>query len=142
MPSGRCRLPGTASRPEALLDRGDVVDATTQPSQPPPASEARRDRLAEGRLVGRRVVEHLDDLEVVVLRQREDHVARAEPGVDPAVDRRDADELGQSGGRGLEATGLRCIRDVVNSHTEHRDTRQGVLLTTPPLSCGVVTRVT
>ena len=117
---------------EALLDHGDVVDGD-DPAEPAAAGlGGGTDGLPEGRLVGGRVVQHLDDLEVVVLGQGEDDVARAEPGVHPAIDRRDADELGQPGGRGLEATGLCRIRDVVNSHTEHRDTRQGVLLTTPP----------
>ena len=108
---------------EALLDRRMSSTATTQPSQPPPASERGPDGLAEGRLVGGRVVEHLDDLDVALVRQREDDVARAEPGVNAAVDRLHTDQLGQAGGRGLQAVVLRCIGDVVNSHTVHRGTR-------------------
>ncbi len=101
VPSGGAGCPDRLAT-ESLLDLGDVVDGD-DPAEPAAAGlGGRTDGLTEGRLVGRRVVEHLDDLEVVVLGQGEDHVARAEAGMHPSVDRRDADEVGQSGGRGLE----------------------------------------
>ena len=59
--------------------------ATTQPSQPPPSGGAGLHGLAERRLVGGRVVERLDDLEVGAVGERQGHVAGAEARVDAAV---------------------------------------------------------
>ena len=64
-PSGRWRLPLADSRPSRFSTAAMSSTATTQPSQPPPSSGAGPDGLAERRLVGGRVVEHLDDLEVL-----------------------------------------------------------------------------
>ena len=64
MPSGRCRLPLTASRPRRASCGAMSSTATTQPSQPPPSCGAGAHGLSERGLVGGRVVEDLDDLEV------------------------------------------------------------------------------
>ena len=77
-------LDGLAAEP--LLDGVMSSTATTQPSQPPPSAERARTAWPNGRLVGGRVVEHLDDLEVGAVGQRQDHVAGPEPRVDAAVD--------------------------------------------------------
>ena len=88
VPSGRCRLPATASRPSRFSTVRDVVDRD-DPAEPAAAERgAGAHGLAERRLVGGRVVEHLDDLEVGVVGQRQDHVAGAEAGVDATVDER------------------------------------------------------
>ena len=82
VPSGRCRLPLTASRPRRASTRADVVDGD-DPAEPAAAERgAGAHGLAEGRLVGGGVVEHLDDLEVGAVGQRQDRVAGAEPGMD------------------------------------------------------------
>src|SRR5512139_4327614 len=70
---------------EALLVRRDVLDGD-DPAHPAAAAlGAGPDGLAERRLVGGGVVEYLDDLEVRACTERQDHVARAEAGVDPPV---------------------------------------------------------
>ncbi len=77
---------------EPLLDDGDVVDRD-HPAEPATAEGgAGAHGLAERRLVGRGVVEHLDDLEVGAVGQRHDHVAGAEAGVHPAVGERAAEQ--------------------------------------------------
>ena len=83
-PSGRCRLPLTASRPRRASCGRDVVDRD-DPAEPAAAEcGAGAHRLPERGLVGCRVVEDLDDLEVGAVGQREDRVAGAEAGVDSA----------------------------------------------------------
>ena len=74
--------PFTASRPSRSSCGADVVDGD-DPAEPAAAElGAGAHGLAEGRLVRRRVVEHLDDLEVGAVGQRQDHVAGAEARVD------------------------------------------------------------
>ena len=86
VPSGRCRLPVHGLATEPVLERRDVVDRD-DPAEPAAAERgAGAHGLAERRLVGGRVVEHLDDLEVGVVGQRQDHVAGPEPRVDATVD--------------------------------------------------------
>ena len=76
-------LDGLAAEP--LLDLADVVDRD-DPAEPAAAERgAGADGLAERCLVGGRVVEHLDDLDVGAGGQRQHHVAGAEAGVDAAV---------------------------------------------------------
>ena len=108
-PSGRCRLPTTASRPEALLGLGQVVHGD-RPAQPAAAAlRAGPDRLPERRLVRRGVVQDLDDLDVALVPQREDDVAGAEPRVDPTIDGFHADLLRQALGGRLQPVALGCI---------------------------------
>ena len=88
---------------KALLDGGDVVDRD-HPSEPAAAGfGAGAYCLAERRLVGGRVVEHFDDLEVLPAGQGEHHVAGAEPRVDAAVAELLAEQLRQSLGRAERA---------------------------------------
>ena len=116
---------------EAGLDLGDVVDLD-DPTEPAAAGLGPcPDGLAEGRLVAGGVVEHLDDLDVALVGERQDDVARPEARVNSPVDRRDADLRREALRRGLEAVALGGIDDVVNSHARHRRTRKGVLLTRP-----------
>ena len=116
---------------QAGLDLGDVVDLD-DPAEPAAAGlGAGPDGLPEGRLVTGGVVEHLDDLDVPLVGERQDDVARPEARVDSPIDRRDADLLREALRRGLEAVALGGIDDVVNSHARHRRTRKGVLLTRP-----------
>ena len=118
---------GLAAEPRLLL--GDVVDLD-DPAEPAAAGlGARADDLAEGGLVAGRVVEHLDDLDVPLVRERKDDVARPEARVDSPVDRLDADPLRETPRRGLEAVALCRIDDVVNSHAVHGRIRRGVLRT-------------
>ena len=86
VPSGRCRLPLTAGRPSRVLEGTDVVDRH-DPAEPAAAERrACLHGLAERCLVGGRVVERLDDLEVGAVGEREGAVARAEARVDAAVE--------------------------------------------------------
>ena len=95
---------------EACLVRRDVVDRD-DPAQPAAAElGAGAHRLAEGGLVGCRVVEHLDDLEVRAVGQREDRVAGAEPGMDAAVGEVLAEQLRESFGRAGEPVRARLRR--------------------------------
>ena len=126
-------MPVAVRRPAAHSSLGgrDVVNPD-DPAEPAAAGfRAGPDGLSERRPVGRRVVEDLDDLDVAPSRQGQDDVARAEPGVDPSVDGVDTDQLGQSFRSGAQAIVLRCIRDVVKTHTVHRGTGSQMPLTTP-----------
>ena len=112
---------------EPALDHGDVVDRD-DPAQPAAATGgAGADGLAERRLVGRRVVEHVDDLEVGVVGQRQHHVAGAEARVHAAVEERGAEQLADAFGRGGQAVGSGGEGQVVETHEEivnghwHRD---------------------
>ena len=83
---GAVPVAGDRLAAEPLLDRRDVVDRD-DPAEPAAAEGgAGAHGLAERRLVGGRVVEHLDDLEVGVVRQRQDHVAGPEARVHATVD--------------------------------------------------------
>src|SRR5699024_2669238 len=46
-------------------------------------------RLAEGNLIGRGMIEHFDDLQVLMVLQREDHISSAEARMRSAVDKAD-----------------------------------------------------
>ena len=119
MPSGRCRLPVHGLAAEALLDRGDVVDRD-DPAEPAAAERgAGPDGLAERRLVGGRVVEHLDDLDVGAVGQRQDHVAGAEARVDATVDEVLAEQSPDALGGAGEAIRSGCVREMVQAHAEH-----------------------
>ena len=108
---------------------GDVVHLDDPPEPAAAGLGTGSNGLTEGRLVAGGVVEHLDDLDVPLVGERKDDVARPEARVDSPVDRRDPDLLRETLRRGLEAVALRGIYDVVNSHAVHRRTREGVLLT-------------
>lgn len=62
------------------------------------------------------MIEHLDDLEVALTDQREDHIAGAEPGVDASVDRLDTDPARETLGRCAGPVLLGRVDNVVNSH--------------------------
>ena len=92
VPSGRWRLPGDGLAPEPLLDGRDVVDRD-DPAEPAAAEGGTGAHgLAERRLVGGRVVEHLDDFEVGVVGERQDHVAGPEPRVHATLDELTAEQ--------------------------------------------------
>ena len=112
---------GLAAEPRLHL--GDVVDLHDPPEPAAARLRARADDLAERGLVAGRVVEHLDDLDVALVGQRQDDVARPEARVDSPIDRCDTDLLREALRRGLEAVALGGIDDVVNSHADHRRTR-------------------
>ena len=101
---------------EALLDDGDVVDRD-DPAEPAAAEGgAGAHGLAERRLVGRRVVEHLDDLEVGVVGQRQDHVAGAEARVDATVGELLAEQPPEALGGAGEAVRAGGVGEVVQAH--------------------------
>ncbi len=101
---------------ETLLDQGDVIDGD-DPAEPTPARlRTRPYGLTEGRLVGRRVVEHLDQLHVLAARQRQHHVAGAEPGVHATVDERRTEQLRETTGRPGQSVGTDRVRDMVETH--------------------------
>ena len=103
---------------EPLLDDGDVVDRD-DPAEPAAAEGgAGPHGLAERRLVGRRVVEHLDDLEVGVVRQRQDHVAGAEAGVHAAVGEVLAEQSPDALGGAGEAIRSGCEGEMVQAHAQ------------------------
>ena len=122
MPSGRWRLPLTASRPRRASTAAMSSTETTQPSQPPPRAERARTAWPKGALSRRGVVEHLDDLEVDVAGERQDHVAGAEARVHAAVGEVRAeqppDALGGAG-KSIRSGGE---ADVVQAHAEILDT--------------------
>ena len=104
---------------EPLLDDGDVVDRD-DPAEPAAAERgAGAHRLAERRLVGGGVVEHLDDLEVGVAGQRQDHVAGAEAGMHAAVDEVRAEQSPEALGGAGQAIGSGGEGEVVQAHAVH-----------------------
>ena len=118
VPSGRCRLPLTAIAPQARLVRVDVVDGD-DPAEPAASEQrARAHRLAEGRLVGRRVVEHLHHFEVGVVTQRKDPVAGSEARVDTSVLERFPQKIRDALHSRGQAVGARGEREVVQSHVQ------------------------
>ena len=101
---------------EALLDGGEVVDGH-DPAEPAAAVRGTGpDGLAEGRLVGGGVVEHLDDLEVATAGEREDPVAGAEAWVEAAVDEAAAQLPAEPPGRLVETLGSRGEGQVIQLH--------------------------
>ena len=118
VPSGRRRLPLTASRPS----RDSIWEMSADGDDPaePAAAEggAGADGLAEGGLVAGGVVEDLDDLHVDVAGQRQGHVAGAEAGMDAPVDEVGAeqppDALGGAG-KSIRSGGE---ADVVQAHDQ------------------------
>jgi hypothetical protein len=116
--------------PKACLLGRHVVDLD-DPAKPATAGlGAGPHDLAEGGLVGRRVVENLDDLDVTLVGEREDDIASAEARVDSPVDRLDTQCSGEALGRGPRTVLLGRIDDVINSHVDNLYTRERVLLTT------------
>ena len=98
------------------LDRGQVVHGH-DPREPATAGlAARLDRLPERRLVGSRVVERRDDLEVDAVREREQEVAGAEARVQPAVTKTRTECGAQPLRAGTETFGSGGVGEVVESH--------------------------
>ena len=81
--------------------------------------------LPEGCLVRGGVVEHLDDLDVPVVGEREDHVARAEARMHAAVDGCHTDRLTEALGGGLQPCRLGGERYMVDAH-------RGIVTRSPP----------
>src|SRR5450759_3176300 len=78
---------------EPRLERREVVDGH-DPAQPATTQlGSRTDGLTVRGLVGCRVVEHLDDLQIAVIGERDEPHDGAEPRVDPAVAGLDAERL-------------------------------------------------
>ena len=69
------------------------------------------------------MVEHLDDLEVGVVGQRQDHVAGAEARVHAAVDERRPEQLPDALGRGGQAVRSGGEGEMVQAHAEILNTR-------------------
>ncbi len=65
------------------------------------------------------MVEHRDHLEVGPGRQRQHHVAGAEPRVEPAVAELLAEQLADAVSGALQSIGACCVRDVVEAHVKH-----------------------
>jgi hypothetical protein len=76
------------------------------------------------------VIEHLDNLDIALVGQRQDDIARPKARVNPTIDGRDPNQLGEAFGSRAEAVVFGGIDDVVNSHAFHRGTGSRVLLTT------------
>ena len=80
---------------DPLFDRTKIIDSD-HPAQPTTARFGPcPHRLSEGRLVGRRVIKDLDDLEVVPVGQRQDRIASAEAGMESAVEKRGTEVCAQ-----------------------------------------------
>src|ERR671910_1952393 len=98
------------------LDSGQVVDGD-DPAEPPASSLATRpDGLAERNLVRHRVVQHVDDFEVMPARQRQHAVPGPEAWVDPPVDQLYAECVGQPAARHFEPFRACGVGDVVQTH--------------------------
>ena len=115
---GTVPVAGRRLAAEALLDLGDVVDRHDPPE--PPAAQGRPGAhgLAERCLVGRGVVEHLDDLEVGVLRQRQDHVASTEPRMHAPVDEVCSEQLADALGGTGKTVGSGGVGEMVQAHDQ------------------------
>ena len=101
---------------ETLLDGGEVVDRH-HPAQPAAAVRGTCPHgLTERRLVRGRVVEDLDDLEVLAAGEREDAVAGAEARVEAAVDEPPAQLPAEPPRRLVQALGPGGEREVVQLH--------------------------
>ena len=127
--AARCRrgdggCPATASRPSRCLDGRDVVDRD-DPAEPAAAEGgAGAHGLAERCLVGGGVVEDLDDLEVGVVGQRQDHVAGPEAGVDATIDELTAEQPPDALGGAGEAVRAGGEAEMVQAHAEHSAPRR------------------
>ena len=103
---------------QARLDRGDVVDGD-DPAHPAAAEGgAGAHGLAERGLVAGGVVEHLDDLEVDVAGERQDHVAGAEAGVHASGREVRAEQPPDALGGAGESIRSGGEADVVQAHAE------------------------
>ncbi len=90
---GAATVAGHGVATHALLDLGHVVDREA-PAEPAAAGVGTLAYgLAERGLVGGGVVEDFDNFEVLVVLERQDHVARAESGVRAAVDEGGTEQL-------------------------------------------------
>src|SRR5450631_647076 len=102
---------------KSLLGLGEVVDADNPPQPATAGFGTGPDSLTEGRLVGGGVVKHRNHLDVTLLGQRKDDVARSEARMDTAIDRRYPELLGEALRCSRQPVGFGSIRNVVNSHT-------------------------
>src|ERR671918_3046725 len=101
---------------QPCLDCGQVIDGD-HPAEPPASSLGTRpDGLTERNLVRHRVVQHVDDLEVMPACQRQHAVAGSEARVDPPVDQLDAEYVGQPAARRVEPLRARGVGDVIQTH--------------------------
>ena len=92
---------------------GDLYD----PAEPAAAGvRTGTDGLTERRLLRGGVLEHRDDLHVLVVGERQDHVPGAETGVHTALDRFDPQPVRDAFGGGLEAVGLSREGNVIQVH--------------------------
>ena len=104
---------------EPLLHGVDVRHGD-DPAEPPAAGlGAGPHGLPEGRLVGGRVVEDLDDLQVGALAQRKHHVAGAEAWVDAPVSELLTEQLADPVSRARQTVGPGGVREMVQAHTQH-----------------------
>src|SRR5215218_11022973 len=101
---------------EAFFEGGEVVhlDAPAHPAAT--AGGPGTDGLAERSLVRRRVVEDLHDLQVLVSRERNDHVAGAEARMDSALHCFDPEGSRDTFGGGSQAIVFTGVRDVIHAH--------------------------
>ena len=111
-------LHGLAAEPG--LDRGDVVDGD-DPAEPAAAERgAGAHRLAERRLVGGRVVEHLDDLEVGALAVSGSTMLRVpKRGWMPPSRNSSPSSVAEAARRCPRARPVRRRTRVVQAHTQH-----------------------
>ena len=109
--------------PEPVLDDGDVIDGD-DPAQPSAAEcGTGPDRLSERRLVGRGMVQDLDDLEVGAVGQRQDHVAGAEARVHSAVGELLAQQAPEALGGAGQAVRSGGVGEMVQAHAGILDNR-------------------
>ena len=104
---------------EAALEPADVRGGH-RPAHPAAALlGAGAHELAERRAEGGRVVQGLDDLQILPLRHGEERVLGAETWVDTALDPLDAQRLGDAGDRGVQALGAGGVGHVVHATGVH-----------------------
>jgi hypothetical protein len=114
-PSGTCGCPDRlAAKP--FLERGEVVDRN-DPAHPAAAGfGACAHGLAEGRLDRGGVVKDLDNLHILAVDQRKNHVPGPEARVHTPLDRFDAQGGGNPLRSGSQSIGFAGIRDMVQTH--------------------------
>src|SRR5690606_19650385 len=101
---------------ESLLVGGEVIDADN-PSEPAAAHLGTgANGLAERRLLGGRVLEHLDHLDVAGIGERDDVVARAKPWMEASILEFRAQLSGEALGISSETGGANCKDQVVHMH--------------------------